>query len=282
MNHTSTVPAAVDTLRVPGARLHYEVRGEGPAVVLVGNPMDASDFAPLADLLAAHNTVVTTDPRGVNRSPVDDPDQGVTVETRADDVSRLLTHLDIGPAVVFGSSGGAVSALALAQAHPEQVHTVIAHEPPLLDLLDDREQLHAGTEDIVATHLSGDTPGAWKKFLAQANIVLPDDVFEMMFGGDRDPQSVADGAFFFRQLLRPTTRWNADIAALRDGSPRILVGLGEASAGQLCERTSTALATALGIEPTTFPGGHTGFVEDPDTFAPRLRDILNESRTRNT
>jgi pimeloyl-ACP methyl ester carboxylesterase len=114
MNHTSTVAATAETLRVPDALLHYEVRGEGPLVMLVGTPMDARSFAPLADLLAADHTVLTTDPRGINRSPVDDPDRDSTPEMRADDLARLLTHLDAGPAALLGSSGGAVSALALA------------------------------------------------------------------------------------------------------------------------------------------------------------------------
>ena len=104
--------------RGPGARLHYEVRGRGPLVVLVGAPMDAAAFAPLADLLAADHTVLTTDPRGINRSSVDDPDRDSTPELRADDLARLLTHLDAGPAAVLGSSGGAVSALALAAGPP--------------------------------------------------------------------------------------------------------------------------------------------------------------------
>jgi hypothetical protein len=63
------------------------------------------------------------------------------------------------------------------------------------------------------------------------------------------------------------------VAALRDGAPRIVVGLGEESAGQLCDRTSRALATALGTEPAMFPGGHIGFAEDPDGFATRLRAV---------
>jgi pimeloyl-ACP methyl ester carboxylesterase len=160
MNHTSTVPASAETLRVPDALLHYEVRGEGPLVVLVGAPMDARSFAPLADLLAADHTVLTTDPRGINRSPVDDPDRDSTPEMRADDLARLLAHLHAGPAALLGSSGGAVSALALAQAHPELVHTVVAHEPPLDEMLDDREQLRAQTDDMIATYLSGDVTGA--------------------------------------------------------------------------------------------------------------------------
>jgi pimeloyl-ACP methyl ester carboxylesterase len=262
------------SLAVPGARLHYEVRGQGPLVVLVGAPMDARAFEPLADLLAPDHTVLTTDPRGINRSPVDDPDRDSTPEQRADDLFRLLSHVNAGPATVFGSSGAAVSALALAQAHPEAVHTVIAHEPPLDELVEDRVELRAQTDDMIATYLAGDTHGAWKKFLATANIHLPDEVIEAVWGGDRDAQTLADEHFQFAHMLRATTRWEPDVAALRAVPTRIVVGIGEESTGQLCDRTSRALAAALGIEPTMFPGDHIGFAESPEPFAVRLRTVL--------
>ncbi|HCT81063.1 MAG TPA: alpha/beta hydrolase [Micromonosporaceae bacterium] len=265
------------TLQVPDARLYYEVRGHGPLVALVAAPMDADSFAPLADLLAVDHTVLTTDPRGINRSTVADRDRDSTPEDRADDLSRLLTHLDAGPAVVLGSSGGAVSALAFAQAHPEQVHTLIAHEPPLDELLEDRDQLRTQTEDMIATYLAGDVRGAWVKFMSTANIHLPEEVFEFMFGGEKEPQAAADEHFQFAHMLRATTRWQPDISALRDSPTRIVVGIGEESTDQLCDRTSRALAAALGIEPTMFPGGHLGFVEDPKVFATRLRAVLEEN-----
>jgi pimeloyl-ACP methyl ester carboxylesterase len=122
MNHSMAVTAS--TLRVPDAELYYEVRGTGPLVVLAGAPMDARSFAPLADLLATGYTVLTTDPRGVSRSPVDDPDRDSTPELRAGDLARLIEHLDAGPATALGSSGGAVSVLALARTHPDRVGTV--------------------------------------------------------------------------------------------------------------------------------------------------------------
>ncbi|SHN43582.1 hypothetical protein SAMN05443668_109241 [Cryptosporangium aurantiacum] len=49
------------TLAVPDATLYYEVRGEGPLVVLVGAPMDAESFTAVADLLADRYTVLTTE-----------------------------------------------------------------------------------------------------------------------------------------------------------------------------------------------------------------------------
>jgi pimeloyl-ACP methyl ester carboxylesterase len=273
VDNTSTAPA-VGTLHVPGARLHYEVRGEGPLVVLVGSPMDAMPFAPLADLLAGDFTVLTTDPRGVGRSPVDDPDQDSTPELRADDLARLIAHLDAGPAAALGSSGGAVSVLALAQSHPELVHTIIAHEPPLTELLDDRDERRARTEDMIATFLSGDRIGAHKKFMAAAGFTLPDEAFEQMYGGPRDAQELAEEHRFFMHELRLTTYWQPDIAALRGGGTRVVVGIGEASGGQLCDLTSTSLSARLGVEPTMFPGGHIGFAEDPARFAGRLREVL--------
>ncbi|WP_431982337.1 alpha/beta fold hydrolase [Streptomyces qinglanensis] len=274
MDSRSDDAATARTLEVPGARLHYEVRGDGPLLVLVGAPMDAAAFAPLADLLAADHTVLTTDPRGINRSGLDDPDQDSTPELRAGDLARLVEALGRGPAAVLGSSGGAVSALALAQHHPGAVHTVVAHEPPLIELLEDREELRRGTEETVSAYLGGDVTGAWRMFFANAGITLPEQVIEEMFGGERDPQQVADERRWFAHEMRASSYWRPDLAAVRSAA-RIVVGVGEDSAGQLCDRTSLALAEALGAERTVFPGDHTGFVEDPGAFAARLRSALS-------
>ena len=277
MNNTAPVASRSGTLRTAGANIYFEVRGDGlPPLLLVGCPMDATAFAPLADLLAIGHTVITTDPRGINRSLVDDRDQDVTPDMLADDLARLLIHLDLGPVAVLGSSGGAVSALALAQHHPHLVHTVVAHEPPLNELLDDRDRLRLGTDDIVATYLSGDIGEAWGKFFTQANINL---TAEQMAHAphEPDPQAEADERFFFAHTLRPTTSWTPDIAALRDGPVRIVVGVGTDSTGQQCDRTSTALAAAITVSPTVFPGDHVGFMMNPDQFATRLRAVLNNA-----
>jgi pimeloyl-ACP methyl ester carboxylesterase len=268
-------PITTGTLRVPGADLYFETRGSGPVLALIGCPMDASAFGPLADELGSDYTVVTTDPRGIRHSRVAAPACDVTPETLADDVSRLLDHLGNGPAVVFGSSGGAVAALALAQNHPAHVRVLVAHEPPLEELLDDRDDLRACTNDVVATYLSGDTVGAWGKFLAAANITLTAEDMEQ-WQREPDPQAIADERFFFEHTLRPTTWWEPSLTILASGPVRIVVGIGSQSTGQTCDRTSNALAAALGVEPVTFPGGHIGFVEQPGPFATRLRDTLSE------
>jgi len=260
------------TLTRPDARLHFEVRGSGPLVALVGAPMDADAFAPLAELLATDHTVLTTDPRGVHRSVLADPDTDSTPAQRADDLAALITEVDAGPAAVLGSSGGAVTALALAQRHPELVRTVVAHEPPLDELLPDRESLRTRTDAMCEAYLAGDVVGAWAEFFALAPIEMPPGVVEQMFGGERDPQQVADERYWFAHELRPSVRFLPDVEALR-GS-RVVLGIGADSTGQLCDRATRALAAQLDVEPVLFPGGHIGFADDAAAFAPTLKPYL--------
>ncbi|MEZ0094837.1 alpha/beta fold hydrolase [Streptacidiphilus sp. EB129] len=272
---TSSVDVTPGTLAVPGARLYYELRGSGPLVAIVGAPMHSAPFAPLADLLAADHSVLTMDPRGHFGSVPDDPDADSSPRLRADDLAHLIRHVDAGPAVVLGSSGGAVTALALLQTHQQLVRTVIAHEPPLAQLLDDHEQQLAANEDTIATYLSGDTIGAVRRFLSNAGLVMPEEVFQQMFGGEKSPDEVTSERFFYLHELRGTADWVPDLDTLRATTARLVIGIGETSAGQFCDRTSRALATELKIEPMMFPGGHGGFMEDPAAFADRLRQVVD-------
>ena len=153
--------------------------------------------------------------------------------------------------------------------------TVIAHEPPLNELLPERADLRRQTADIAATHLAGDVRGAVVEFLALANIDLPPFVLDQMVGAQRTPQDVADDRYQHAHMLIPGTRWQPDLDASWQGVDADRRGDRAATRrGQLCERTSEALAGGLGIAPTRFPGGHIGFVDDPVAFAIRLREVL--------
>lgn len=274
MTSTPTTPVTAHSVSVPDGTLYYELRGEGPLVVLVGAPMAADAFAPSAELLASDHTVLTTDPRGHRRSVLHDPTRDSTPPLRGADLAALITAVGIGPAVVFGSSGGAVSALALAQQTPDLVTTVVAHEPPLLELLEDRARLSAGTRDLIDTYRSGDVLGGWRGFFAQAGIDIPEPVLAEMFGGDRDPAQVASERYWFEHEMPATTAWEPDIAALRAAPTRVVIGIGLESTGQICDRTGHALAERLGLEPHIFPGDHTGFVDRAPEFVARLREVL--------
>ena len=137
--------------------------------------MPAADFAPLAHALAGDHTVVTYDPRGLSHSTIDDPRQDATPELRADDVAALIDALGADRADVFGSSGGAVTGLALVTRHPEKVGTLVAHEPPLMELLPDPERQRAATEDIIETFHREGPPAAWMKFMVNAGFDVDQD-----------------------------------------------------------------------------------------------------------
>src|SRR6185312_409429 len=126
-----------------------------------------------------------------------------TPRQRGADLARLVDHVDRGPAALaLGSSGGAVSVLALAEEHPDRVAVVIAHEPPLLELLPDRDELVAGTEEMLALFETGDRVATFRKFMAIANLQLPDEVVEMMVSADASPQELADETFQYRNMYR--------------------------------------------------------------------------------
>ena len=269
-----------DILSVADADLYFELRGDGPLVVLAAAPMDADAFVPLAELLAADHTVLTSDPRGINRSSVRDRSAPSTPQQRAADLAALIDHAGRGPAaLVLGSSGGAVSVLAFAEAYPQSAAVVVAHEPPLLEIVPDRDALWAGTEDMLATFETGDRLATFRTFMKVANLELPDEVVMMMAGGTPTPQEAADEAFQYRNMYRGTVGFRPDVARLTTGTPRVVVGIGENSAGELCDRTSRALAGLLGTEPAMFPGGHVGFLEDPAAFDARLRKVMGRAVT---
>ena len=266
------------SLAVPGVRLHYEVRGAsagGPLLLLLGAPMPAADFAPLAEALARDHTVVTTDPRGIANSPLDDPQQHSTPELRADDVAAILDALDAASADVFGSSGGAVTGLALVSRHPTRVRTLIAHEPPVLELLPDAAAQRATTEDIIDTFHRDGVAAAMAKFMANAGFDVHPEGAPVV--SEASSQQIAHGTRFLAHELRGTARYLPDIAALTRGPARVVVGIGAASGGLLTYRTSVALAEQLGIPPVEFPGDHGGFIGQPVEFAKTLRRVLADT-----
>jgi len=270
---------AAHTLDVPGARLYYERRGTGPLLLLIGSPMDSTGFAALAGALAGQYTVVTYDPRGLGDSSRDDTGE-VTPEQQASDVHQLASALGGGPADVFGSSGGAVVGLALVTVYPGQVRTLVAHEPPVAELLPDSAQIRAQIQDIYDTYRADGADKAMQKFLAHAGL-MPDarqqaDTPRWQPSPQQVARMRASTDHFLGNLIRPTTRYRPDIAALRAAPARIVVAAGATSKGQLANRSAVALASQLGTPVAEFPGDHGGFLAEPERFGRELARVLSE------
>jgi len=264
-------------LDVPGARLYYERRGAGPLLLMIGSPMDSTGFAGLADALADRYTVVTYDPRGIGHSRREDTDQDVTPEDQADDVRRLISALGGEPADVFGS-GGAVVGLALVTAHPGQVRTLVAHEPPVIELLPDCAELRAQIRDIYDTYQAVGPDQAMAKFMAHAGLGGSPGPGADAPRWEPSPEQIAamraTTGHFLAHLIRPTTDYRPDIPALQAAPARVVVAAGATSRGQLANRTAVALAGQLGTSVVEFPGDHGGFLALPEQFGRVLNQVL--------
>ncbi|MFI6901358.1 alpha/beta fold hydrolase [Nonomuraea sp. NPDC050394] len=282
------------TLTTPEVDLVYDVHGplptaDGrPPLFLIGQPMDATGFSSLAEH-SAERTVITYDPRGLGRSTRKDGRHDHTPTTQAGDVHAIIEALGAGPVDMFGSSGGAVTALALVAAHPGDVVTLVAHEPPLIPVLPDAEaaeRARAGVREAYEKNGWGAGMAAfmvmtgWKgeftdDYFAQP---APDPAaFGMPAGddGSRDDPLLSDRSW-------AVSGYRPDAGALAAAPTRIVVAVGEESADVFTGRTAVATAELLGRRATVFPshhggflGGEFGYAGQPEAFARKLREVLN-------
>jgi pimeloyl-ACP methyl ester carboxylesterase len=286
------VEPTTHTLNVPGAVLHYDVRRNDtstrPVLLLIASPMGAAGFAALAEQFG-DRTVVTYDPRGAERSRRTDGAATSTPDEHADDLHRLTRTVGTGPVDVFASSGGAVNALAWVARHPEQVHTLVAHEPPASQELPDREQVLAACTDINRTYQRSGMGPAMAKFIALVSHEgpIPADWPDRPapdpagFGLPTEDDGSRDDPLVGQNMVS-CNHYRHDFGALRAASSRVVIGVGEESGRMLAGRAALAVAARLGTEPVIFPGGHDGFVGNaygrttgsPDTFAATLRKVL--------
>jgi pimeloyl-ACP methyl ester carboxylesterase len=283
-------------LETGDATIAYDVHGPlptadaRPPLLMIGQPMDAAGFSTLASLFP-DRTVVTYDPRGLGRSTRSDGRVDHSPTVQASDVHAVIEALGAGPVDMFASSGGAVTALALVAAHPDDVLTLVAHEPPLIPVLPDAEaaeRARAGFRDVYMAKGSGAGMAAfiamssWRgeftdEYFAQppadpAALGMPteDD-------GSRDDPLLSDRSW-------AVSGYRPEVDALAAAPTRIVVAVGEESEGVFTGRTTVATAELLGQEPTVFPshhggflGGEFGYAGQPEAFARKLREVLDGS-----
>ena len=290
---STTTQMTTHTLDVPGATLAYDVRpneaSTEPVLVLIGFPMAAPGFVSLAKHFT-DRTVVTYDPRGSERSVKTDPASRSTPDDHAEDVHLLIEAIGGGPVDLFATSGGAVNALALVSKHPEDVRTLVAHEPPIGAILDDHEYALATCRAVYDTYQRS----GWGAGMAHVIAVIS---HRGPFTAELATQPPPDPATFgipteddgsrtdpmLSESIITSTHYEPDVDALLAASTRIVVAAGVESEGEMANRGAYAVAERLGVEPVIFPSGHGGFLGgeygqtgDPDAFAAKLREVLSE------
>jgi pimeloyl-ACP methyl ester carboxylesterase len=191
---------------------------------------------------------------------------------------------------MFASSGGAVTALALVAAYPNDVTVLVAHEPPLLPVLPDAEAAARARANFRDAYVAKGRGAGMAAFIAMTSWQgeFTDDYFAQptpdpaQFGmpseddGSRDDPLLSDRSW-------AVSGYRPDFDALAAAPTRIVIAVGEESAGTFTGRTSMATADLLGHQATVFPSHHGGFLDgdsgyagQPEAFARRLRDVLTE------
>ncbi len=280
------------TLEVPGGVLVYDVhepaepvRGRLP-LVMIGHPMDAGGFSALASYVT-DRVVVTYDPRGIGRSVV--PDAEHTPERNAEDVHRVIEALGAGPVDVFGSSGGAVTGLALVALYEGDVRVLLAHEPPLLDVLPDAEIAREAFRMVTREYHESGFGAGMARFIAltsvqgefTAEVLTQPAPNPAMFGMPTEDDGVRDNPLL-SGVSDPVIDYHVDPAALGRASATVVLGAGEESRQQIPGRAAAELASLMGTELVMFPSHHGGFVGgkgpyagQPEAFAGVLRGVLD-------
>jgi pimeloyl-ACP methyl ester carboxylesterase len=283
-------------LHIDEAEIVYDVHGPLPAadgrppLFMIGQPMTASGFGTLASHFP-DRTVITYDPRGLGRSIRRDGRVDNSLTVQANDVHAVIEKLDAGPVEVFASSGGAVTALALVAAYPDDVVTLVAHEPPLIPVLPDfapAERARAAVRDVYDAKGSNAGMAAFMAMTSWPG-EFADEYFAQpaadpaAFGmpteddGSRDSPLLSDRSWAI-------TSYRPDVDALVAAPTRIVIAVREESHNTFTGRTAAATGELLSQQATMFPshhggflGGESGYAGQPEAFARKLRDVLEDN-----
>jgi pimeloyl-ACP methyl ester carboxylesterase len=283
-----TTTHVLETAEVYGVDGPLPTADGRPPLFMIGQPMDATGFATLAELLP-DRTSVTYDPRGLGRSTRKDGRVDNTPTVQAEDVHALIEALGVGSVEMFASSGGAVTALALVTAHPEDVTTLVAHEPPLIAVLPDAAAAKRARAGVREAYEAGGRVAGMAAFIAMTS--WRDEFTEEYFAqpapdpaqfgmtaeddGSRDDRLLSDRSW-------AVTDYRPDVEALAASPTPIVIAVGEESLGTFTGRTPIATAELLSQRATVFPsdhggfmGGEFGYAGQPEAFARKLREVLD-------
>lgn len=266
----------MSTLTCPGAQLYYEVSGSGPLLMLIpGASGTGESFRPLASYLISLYQVVIYERRGFSRSVLNGPQNYEhRLKTDADDVRRLLEHLTDQPATVFGSSSGAIVALEVISNHPEQVKTLVAHEPPVVKLLPDAARWLAFFDGVYNTYRTDGIPKAMQQFASTVLGSADHQQVERAMGEHTNEYAMANATYWMEHELRQYPRVELDLDALATHERQVVLAGGRNSQDQMTYQPNKILAQKLGLDLFDMPGGHLGFMTSPAEFARELIDTL--------
>lgn len=269
-----------DQLQVPGATIRYKVYGqignstERPILLLIAGGEGGGDgYGVLAESLADRYTVITYDRRGAPGSPLHDLSSVVRLETHTDDAHILLSALTDRPALVFGSSAGALVGLDLALRYPEQVKALVAHEPPVEGVL---VEFDRSQDEIFEALRQGGAPAAMAKLAGHIGVSYNDLEPGVVIPPPDPREAAARMQAFMRYTFPAVHRYRLDVDALTHSLVRLILATGSEGPDTPVRSCSYALAARLGKKVVRFPSNHAGYISHPKAFATKLDEVFKE------
>ncbi|WP_299444951.1 alpha/beta fold hydrolase [uncultured Phycicoccus sp.] len=157
------------TALVNGAGLHYESRGEGPAILGIhGTPSSSALWLDAAARLAEHGRCIVYDRRGFPGSDPPAPGARLDLDDHVADAAALLHALTATPALVVGRSTGGLVALRLAQQHPGLVRGLVLLEPAVFPVHPAARHWGAELRERVVAAVAADASRAGEAVFVEA------------------------------------------------------------------------------------------------------------------
>src|SRR5262249_39546237 len=150
---------------------------------------------------------------------------------------------------------------------PGDVATLVAHEPPLIEVLPDAPAATKARNDVRDIYEAKGSNAGMAAFIAMTSWQgeYTDAYFAQpapdpaMFGMPTDDDGTRDSPLLSDRSWA-VTDYQPDAPALKAASTRVVIAVGEESAGTFTARTAEAAAALLGQDATVFPSHHGGFL----------------------
>jgi pimeloyl-ACP methyl ester carboxylesterase len=252
----------------------FRVMGNGQPLLLIhGSGGDLDTYAAIEAALATRYRVVTYQ----RRAGVLDGTSGtysLTLDDHVNDALSVLRACGGHPAYVFGSSAGAVIGLSLLSTHPESVLGMIAHEPPLLQILDDGIELYRRFTQVLRIESEEGTEAACAAFFDLTGIL----------GSIADPftsqvaKAVAARPVPPIREIHPILDYIPDLGKLSGQRHKLTLGIGGFHSRSMPIRATSKLGELIDLAPRTFPGNHFGYMDYLKQNDPvRFQEVIVET-----
>jgi pimeloyl-ACP methyl ester carboxylesterase len=264
---------------INGVRLFWEQRGDrgAPLVFVHGSWGDHHNWDAVVPELSRTFPVFTYDRRGHSQS--ERPSAQGHYEEDVADLAALITSNNLAPAHVASNSGGAIVALKLAAARPDLFASVVAHEPPLVGMIQDHPmmpQVRQRLNAVVDTLKSGDAEAGARLFVE--TVALGPGTWDTLTPEIRQT-FVFNAPTWLDEMSEPESVMAVDLNRLAAFTRPLLLSQGDRSPpffAVALDRVTAAVPTA---KRHTFHGaGHVPHITHPAEYVRVVNAFLQTGR----